>query len=156
MNWEAIGAIGEIVGALAVVISLVYLALQIRTQNREAKLSSIHEITTAHRDVLSQLQNPNISDIWVEATTDFENLEPSKQVRFVSVAVNIYKVSEEAYYQAQSGRLESHIWQGMVAQLSEFHSWPGAQQVWRFRQSNFSQPFIDFVDSIAPPTLKDN
>ena len=33
MNWEAISAIGEIVGALAVVISLVYLAAQIRNQN---------------------------------------------------------------------------------------------------------------------------
>lgn len=33
MNWDAIGAVGEIVGALAVVISLVYLASQIRIQN---------------------------------------------------------------------------------------------------------------------------
>lgn len=30
MNWEAVSAIGEIIGAIAVVISLVYVAAQIR------------------------------------------------------------------------------------------------------------------------------
>ncbi len=35
MNWEAIGAIGEIIGAMAVFLTLVYLALQIR-QNTKA------------------------------------------------------------------------------------------------------------------------
>lgn len=37
MNWDAIGAIGEVVGALAVVISLVYLALQIRQNSRQVE-----------------------------------------------------------------------------------------------------------------------
>jgi hypothetical protein len=36
MNWEAVGAIGELVGALAVVITLAYLALQIRYTHRIA------------------------------------------------------------------------------------------------------------------------
>ncbi len=36
MNWEAIGAIGEIVGALAVIVTLIYLALQIRYTHRVA------------------------------------------------------------------------------------------------------------------------
>jgi hypothetical protein len=34
MNWEAIGAIGEVVGALAVVASLIYLASQMRQNNK--------------------------------------------------------------------------------------------------------------------------
>ena len=34
MNWEAIGAIGEVIGAAAVVITLVYLAIQIRQSNQ--------------------------------------------------------------------------------------------------------------------------
>ena len=34
INWEAIGAVGEVVGALAVVVSIVYLAIQIRQSGR--------------------------------------------------------------------------------------------------------------------------
>jgi len=40
MNWDAIGAIGEIVGALAVVLSLIYLATQIRASNSVAQRDS--------------------------------------------------------------------------------------------------------------------
>ena len=35
MNWEAIGALGEVVGAIAVVLTLAYLAIQVR-QNSNA------------------------------------------------------------------------------------------------------------------------
>ena len=38
MNWDAIGAVGEILGAMAVFLSLVYLASQIRAQNREYRI----------------------------------------------------------------------------------------------------------------------
>tara|TARA_B110000858_G_scaffold89247_1_gene103084 strand:- start:5179 stop:5370 length:192 start_codon:yes stop_codon:yes gene_type:complete len=39
MNWDAISAIGEIIGATAVVVSLVYLAVQIRQNTRQISSS---------------------------------------------------------------------------------------------------------------------
>ncbi len=44
MNWDAIGAVGEILGAIAVVVSLVYLATQINTSNKAVRQSSLHEL----------------------------------------------------------------------------------------------------------------
>ena len=35
MNWEAIGAVGEIVGATAVVVTLIYVAVQVRHGDRD-------------------------------------------------------------------------------------------------------------------------
>ena len=40
MNWEAVGAIGESLGAAGVIVTLVYLALQIRLSNRDAEAAS--------------------------------------------------------------------------------------------------------------------
>ena len=49
MNWDAIGAIGEILGAIAVVATLFYLAVQIRyariatvDRNRESRVNGIY------------------------------------------------------------------------------------------------------------------
>jgi len=42
MNWDALGAIGEIVGALAVLATLYYLTLQIKIQNKELDKSNEH------------------------------------------------------------------------------------------------------------------
>jgi|GEM_PF-6462052 hypothetical protein len=45
MNWEAIGALGEIIGAGAVVVSLIYLAVQIRGQSSEARTAGMHAVS---------------------------------------------------------------------------------------------------------------
>jgi hypothetical protein len=38
MNWDAVGAIGEIIGAVAVIAALIYLAIQIREGARASRL----------------------------------------------------------------------------------------------------------------------
>ena len=40
MNWDALGAIGEIIGAVAVLATLFYLAAQIKMQNRQLERSN--------------------------------------------------------------------------------------------------------------------
>ena len=42
MSWEAIGALGEIGGAIAVIATLYFLYKQIRLNTRELELSLIH------------------------------------------------------------------------------------------------------------------
>ena len=37
MNWEMISAVGQVLGAIGVIISIVYLAAQIRNQNKESQ-----------------------------------------------------------------------------------------------------------------------
>ena len=54
MNWDAIGAVGEILGAAALFASLIYLALQIRIQNRESQLSAIHDISVGFRESIAR------------------------------------------------------------------------------------------------------
>lgn len=46
MNWDAIAAVGEIMGALAVVVSVAYLAVQIRKQTAESRLTAARELST--------------------------------------------------------------------------------------------------------------
>jgi hypothetical protein len=36
MNWEMISAVGQMLGAVGVIVSIVYLATQIRSQNKKA------------------------------------------------------------------------------------------------------------------------
>ena len=44
MNWEAIGSIGEVLGAVAVLVTLLYLAAQIKQTNKMARFDTTREI----------------------------------------------------------------------------------------------------------------
>ena len=80
MNWEAISAIGEIVGALAVVITLVYLAIQIREQNRESRAAAIDSLSQLWGGLMSDLSaSETLSDIYLRGLADFDGLSPSEK-----------------------------------------------------------------------------
>lgn len=70
MNWDAIGAIGEIIGATAVVVSLFYLATQIRVQNRESRIASIHQVVEGYRTSIAWLSDPQTWDAAIAPARD--------------------------------------------------------------------------------------
>jgi hypothetical protein len=57
MDWEAIGAVGEVLGSLAVFITLGYLAVQIRHARSEARRALSQGRSEAHRDLLAQARD---------------------------------------------------------------------------------------------------
>jgi hypothetical protein len=50
MNWEMISAIGQMLGAIGVIISIVYLAAQIRNQSKESQRAAMNVLTTHWSD----------------------------------------------------------------------------------------------------------
>ena len=54
MNWDAIGALSESVGAIAVFITLLYLVIQIRAQTKESRLTATRDLS---RDYLNAIDS---------------------------------------------------------------------------------------------------
>ena len=81
MNWDAIGAVGEIVGALAVVISIVYLALQIRQNSRLVRSSGYQTaVQTANHFLESLSSNPETLKVFQTAQESYADLSDDDQV----------------------------------------------------------------------------
>ncbi len=147
MNWEAIGAIGETIGAFAVVLSLLYLAIQIRSQNRESRIASVHELNEAFRNAITSFQNPNLADVFVRAKDNFEALPETERLQFISMVQGIMRVWEDAFHQHQQKRLNDVQWQAMVVQFSSYLGLPGVAAVWSIRKMAYSEDFRAFVDA---------
>ena len=89
MNWEAIGAIGQVVGAFAVVISVVYLAVQVRRnteqleqqsrQHEFASLVAIESCFTQFRSMISQ--NEQVASVWHRALENLDQLSPEERTQ---------------------------------------------------------------------------
>ena len=82
MNWDAIGAAGEIVGALAVVVSVAYLAVQIGKQTTESRLTASRELSTLYLQCLRPLrEDKELSSIYLKAVQDYEALPREERFR---------------------------------------------------------------------------
>ena len=147
MSWDAIGAIGEIVGAFAVVISLLYLSIQLRNQNRESRASATHEIWSGFRTSIAELGDPRAAEVFAKAVagkqlTDVEHMQLLVHVQ------SVLRVWEEAFMQWERGRLDDEVWQTMLLQFHLVMDSPPFKLVWKMRREVFGSKFRHFVDNI--------
>ena len=110
VNWDAIGAVGEILGALAVFASLMYLAAQIRDRNKQARASAFQEIgiaTAAGWSVLAQ--NRELSDaVWTAVARNDGYLDQSESDKGIIRAqlLSWIRLGESLYLQTQQELLD--------------------------------------------------
>ena len=134
MNWEAIGAIGEIVGALGVIISLIYLATQIKRSDQTARAESLQSVLDGYRDrsVVPSFMNPEIPDLFAKGLTHFEELEPSEKRRFFYLfAENIFQTQQamQLFHRGLLPKVDYDAWLYYIATLVQT---PGGKQVWPY------------------------
>ena len=83
MNWEAISAIGQIVGAFALVISLIYVASEVRRNTRATHLAAMRSMHDAYNHWIQLLaQYPDLNDLYNRGIHDLESLEGNDRGRF--------------------------------------------------------------------------
>ena len=154
MNWEVASTIAEIIGAFAVVISLIYLAMQIRAQNREVRIAAMHDISVGYRDSLANMAEEQIAFIYNKALHDYDSITDVESIRLIAVLGRVFRVWEEAFIQHQAGRLDERAWQSMHRQFKGYMSSLPFEKVWELRRSYFDPEFTEFVDSLEKASYR--
>jgi hypothetical protein len=150
MNWDALAAIGEIVGAAAVVFSLGYLAVQIRIQNAESRSAAMHEISVGWRAASEVFTDRELAEIFVKANEEFDSLSNVESLRFIAGVHAIFRVFEEAFHQNRLNRLDKNIWEAMNRQYSSYMASPAFRKYWKLRGDHYNQEFRDYVAQLEP------
>lgn len=99
MNWDAIGAIGEILGAAAVVVSLIYLASQIRLSNMQAQGDAYSQWMTTFNDTIKGwVKDRETVQVMQNGFTDFAALSKVDQAIFaqqIAALINHWSLAVE-------------------------------------------------------------
>jgi hypothetical protein len=146
MNWAAIGALGEVAGAIAVVATLFYLASQIRQNTNALKAGSRRTaLEGGHTILFSLVENPNIvADIIKPGELDDE-----EKIRLSAFLFAFLRFGEFAWGQYREGAIDSEQW-STEANVIRFAFDTQRTRVWweDIGRSVFSAEFADFVDDV--------
>ena len=153
MNWDAISAISQLVGSLAVVLSVLYLAVQVHQSTRVAKLAMQDAAAAALRDVTKPLmENAELERIWRVGLEDIGALSVEERARFFHAAYQFLKAFETIHFHYVYGMMDRHLWEGWHGLLRHYVVAPGMAHYWKLRPEVFSERFRNFVNSLEPPT----
>ncbi len=149
MNWEAIGAIGELVGALAVVLTLFYLARQIRQSNSQRRRSEI--IATFQQFSVPRMaiaQNEGLADLFVRGSNSYDDLNPIEKLRFENLMSERFWVFHSIWDGVQSDAFESYFWDATAGQIVILLKQPGITTWWTKHNSQFPSDYIGEIDEL--------
>jgi len=107
MNWEAIGAIGEVAGAIGVIVTLIYLAAQIRQSNNLSRSASRQALVA--NDVTSLTANLRIADVFAKLVSA-EELTAQDQLELSFMFSIDLRNREFEYFQYTNGLLDEKVW----------------------------------------------
>ncbi len=86
MNWEAIGAVGEILSAMGVVVTLGYLAVQIRQSNAIASWETHRSAVAGFSDAFQNIANDaDNARVYRCGLFDLQSLAPDDRLRFSNI-----------------------------------------------------------------------
>ena len=146
VNWEAVSAIGQVVGAIAVVISLLYLATEVRSNARETRLASMRSLSDAINQYFKTCaEDADLAELWFRGIYDFQSIKGASLMRFSSLMDYLFRIYEDMYYQRLEGHLDPRVWGGFEAMMGDFIAYPGIQAWWRSRSHWFSDHFQEFI-----------
>ncbi len=156
MNWDAVGAIAELLGATAVVASLVYVAVQIRQNTRTVRAAATKEAASTIRDWFAMiLADPDLGRIFAVGVEGMGRLDENERIQFALIMFNFIKAVEDLHYQGDKGVMDPDLWRGWDYQARQYLTAPGVQEYWVQRPSAFSERFRDYVNSLDPdPSYK--
>ncbi len=154
MNWEAVGAIAESVGVIAIFMSLVYVAVQIRQNTRqfsrsvEANQLSAFErnIETANHIRELLILHPNLAQLLLSGFESYSQLEASEKFRFGMLLRNIFSAMQGAYIRQLSVEHDPQKFEGSQRMLDEILLNPGVREWLEENEPDWRPEFRKLVD----------
>lgn len=142
MNWDAISAIAETVGTIAVVITLIYLSVQMRIANKQGELESLrhtHEGINGMCELLCE--SAEKASIVLRGRESLENLTDEERMIFEFMHIRILNSVELWYMQlietSPPGEYRDQQAENIAGVVEYFLRYPGAQEIWGLVKHTF-------------------
>lgn len=152
LEWtiQDFGALGEIVGALGVVATLAYLALQIRQNTLAMRSAAVNATITALREPRQSIfESEEMTSIFAAGNSNPNALDEMSQLRYRLVMQNIVDAMLEIYSQTLSTNFSPETWftQG-VTLVERILSTNGGRWFWQNYANTYPSSFRAEVDRV--------
>jgi hypothetical protein len=158
MNWTMIGAFGEVLGAIAVVFSLIYLARQVRDSSLQEQRTQYFELSkeaVAFADGIAR--DPGWADILLRGFQDRSALTPNEIFRFNAGLLGLFRAYEALFLYYKEGGIHDWGAESFRSTMLDIVGMPGVQTYWKDREHWFTNEFrkevADLIGQAVPRML---
>ncbi len=149
LDITTLAAWGEFIGGIAVVVSLIYLASQIRQNSKLMRVSTAAVASGSIASITGSLAaDPEMARIYREGLVDLSALSDADRYRFDAIAMQNFGAACTMYHLWQAGAFVPALWEfrhrGMLWSTGQ----RGMREWWREWRPPFDEAFRNYVDGL--------
>jgi hypothetical protein len=156
MTLQDLGSIGELVGAIATVATLAYLAVQIRQNTvqlresaRAAHLTSLdHTIQSfsQYREILTREGN---ADLYARGLESYVELSAAEKLRFRAIIEEYFFAYNAMFERMSRGAYDNPAWHAQATAAASLLKTQGGREWWNDRKRIFEDEFAAEIERLA-------
>jgi hypothetical protein len=149
LKLSELASIAEIIGAFAVVISLIYVGVQVNDSTGAVRSASANDANVALQNWYLQIgSDQQTSELFYEALTSEEALSNQKEFQFLMMLHGAFLAFQNSYLLAEEGTIDAELREAITAAILGVKELPGMKRYWRQRKSYLHSGFADYVDEL--------
>ena len=154
MNWSAVSAIADLLAAVGVSVTVIYLAIQIK-KNTQATHSQTYQVATSALAEMAAIvgTSAELARIFRIGMMNPRELTDDEFTQFGYLGISLFRRFENIFFQYQSGSIDDDFWNGHRDNILWFFHRPGMQLWWKDRKFAFSKSFREFLDHSTPAEI---
>jgi hypothetical protein len=144
---QDLGFIGELIGGIVILITLVYLAVQVRQVRNQMRLNASVSANQLFNDTANAaIASPELAKVRAKAQEDFGSLETWESELLDQYFLAFLNAIEVVYEHHQAGVLPNVDPGVSRSQITIFAQLPGAESYWKRYRGMLGGPFASLVD----------
>lgn len=144
---DLLANIAEFLGLIAIFVTLVYLAIQVRKAQAAAESDSLKASEDAASNWRAGLaQNPQVASLYRRATEEFDSLATDERMQASWLFSDLFWVWQGLILRSDQGVLDSTTHTLVEQNVRVFTQLRGVRQWWPTHKVHFSSAFVDIVD----------
>lgn len=151
---ENLGNLGDFLGGIGVVVTLIYLATQIRQNTRQLKLDTESAKTIAFEGTNSDISrwiqeivcNRDVAELWVRGLKDIDQLDETDRLRFNYIGMQLLQAWQIVYRRSEQVE-NQELWTTTILYFNMYYRSPGFRVLWETSKGLLLQDYVAAVES---------
>ena len=146
MDWDQLGAIAETVGAIGVIATLVYLAVQIKQNTNQLRGEAITALNNAQVAVIQKFHDRQVVGAFIKCASDWDAGSAPEQMDTHALILSYTLTFETAFNLWRSGSLSDRIYENRENLIVSALRPPGIRAWWKLRSELFDPEFVERIN----------
>jgi len=149
MSLSDLASVGSFVNGFAVLISLVYLSLQVRQTKRNQQIAIRHSRATRIVELQLALADSGVAPAWLHGAATPQAMTQAELSQYLNLCRALFFHFEDSFYQREEGLLNDAAFETVVAGARLSARSPGWRAAWKIMRPNFGGGFLKFMDGVV-------